>query len=309
MINTRSLKDKDLEILLTQTYPNTSYSVRRFIVEEYLLGEEVESTIRGILIDLLTAFDDEGHSGFSAAFGTNSTCRILSGGYRHMKDMLVWDWHAFSNLERFKDPALERSDAAVIGILAKDNTVLTLDQMKTLIRYFVLITRQLPLSPLTGNDDEWSGRQNTRNSAIFKNNNDVAYHLDGISIYRLNGNNGWSSPLSSMKIAFPYNGETYRIVVKEEGEQLIEDPTPVGECTQEHIGRTIFNHRNEFFEIIKVLDNGDIHCRDIYLADIVIEKDELFETIDFSYINMRRDEEHQRSFKVAKWTMIPKSPD
>lgn len=62
-----------------------------------------------------------------------------------------------------------------------------------------------PLTPLTGEEDEWNGRQNTRYSAVFRNEDGTAYNIEG-KIFTDNGGQSWYSCRESfVPVTFPYN--------------------------------------------------------------------------------------------------------
>ena len=71
------------------------------------------------------------------------------------------------------------------------------------------LLRFKPISPLTGEDDEWvksgSGSlQNKRCSSVFKNSDGTCYDIDGIIVSDNGGITWFSSGRFRKKVAFPY---------------------------------------------------------------------------------------------------------
>lgn len=67
-----------------------------------------------------------------------------------------------------------------------------------------------PLSPLTGEDDEWNEVepglfQNKRYSSIFKNKNGEAYNIDGKVFTDDNGKTWYTNRNSVVYVTFPYD--------------------------------------------------------------------------------------------------------
>lgn len=73
-----------------------------------------------------------------------------------------------------------------------------------------------PLTPLTGEEDEWNGNQNKRCFSVFRNPDGTAYDIEG-KIFSDDGGETWfTSKDSWVPVEFPY-------VVPNEPEKIILD--------------------------------------------------------------------------------------
>ena len=76
-------------------------------------------------------------------------------------------------------------------------------------RMFYRLSMFKPLSPLTGEDDEWNDigngqLQNKRYSAVFKGKDGTAYNIDGKIFSNDNGETWFTNKDSIVNITFPY---------------------------------------------------------------------------------------------------------
>lgn len=87
-----------------------------------------------------------------------------------------------------------------------------------------------PLSPLTGEDDEWvdvaeqNGEplwQNNRCSGVFKQGNGTAYYINGKVFIEPDGCS-YTNRDSFVDVTFPYTPETVKVYVDEEGNPIEE---------------------------------------------------------------------------------------
>lgn len=81
-----------------------------------------------------------------------------------------------------------------------------------------------PLSPLTGEDDEWNETrpghfQNKRYSAVFKNADGTAYNIDG-KVFTDDGKIWYTRKESKVNVTFPYvvPDEPERVYMNKKGE-------------------------------------------------------------------------------------------
>lgn len=77
------------------------------------------------------------------------------------------------------------------------------------INAFSRLANFKPLTPLTGDDDEWNKAgtgvyQNKRYSAVFKENNRGAYNIEGKVFTDDEGKTWYTSKDSHVEISFPY---------------------------------------------------------------------------------------------------------
>ena len=86
------------------------------------------------------------------------------------------------------------------------------------------LLRFLPITPLTGEEDEWrelphGGYQNIRCSRVFKDTNGRAYDIEG-KIFTHDGGKSWFTNSNSLvSIEFPYVPPTHpeKVYLEEEG--------------------------------------------------------------------------------------------
>lgn len=62
-----------------------------------------------------------------------------------------------------------------------------------------------PLTPLTGEEDEWNGRQNKRYSSVFRDEDGTAYNIEGKIFTDDGGNTWWQGHDSWVPVTFPYS--------------------------------------------------------------------------------------------------------
>lgn len=97
------------------------------------------------------------------------------------------------------------------------------------IAMFSRLAMYKPITPLTGEDDEWRERsggkyQNKRYGAVFKDADGRAYNIEGKIFSYDNGKTWWSNKDSKVYIDFPY-------VVPDEPERVIIIPVEKKEKT------------------------------------------------------------------------------
>ena len=301
-MNTRTLKDQSLvDLMASPEVEKLSFHAKRFVAEEYLGELCFDPELRTKIIELLTAFDDEGHSGFSSSFGIYSTQAILRKGFQILNEQGQWDWTSLPDDIITNDRSLKNSDRRVLETMATFKA--TLDQIQILLKTFSAIARQEPLTPLTGGSDEFNGhRQNTRLSTIFKDDKaNVFYNLEGVSLFNYGGGNGWSNPLNNRVIEFPYDGERLLITVKKDEEtgELLADPRPVGD--QVTLGMVLHTPKRQAYRVAEIRDDGTVLLHSDYLEDRIVTREELSGTQVISYQNYCRTEIIERSFEVANW--------
>lgn len=93
------------------------------------------------------------------------------------------------------------------------------------INAFSRLAKFKPLSPLTGEDDEWNelrdgSFQNKRYSAVFKDKDGIAYNIEG-KVFTDDGEVWYTSRDSRVNVTFPYvvpDKPEYVYRNKEEGE-------------------------------------------------------------------------------------------
>ena len=91
------------------------------------------------------------------------------------------------------------------------------------INAFSRLAKFKPLSPLTGEDDEWNDTghgllQNKRYSAVFKDSDGTAYNIEG-KVFSDDGEIWYTNKNSRVNVTFPYSvpdKPEYVIVDKEE---------------------------------------------------------------------------------------------
>ena len=71
------------------------------------------------------------------------------------------------------------------------------------INTFARLAMFKPLSPLTGEDDEWKDGQNKRYSAVFKDKDGRAYNIEG-KVFTEDGEIWFTNRDSCVDITFPY---------------------------------------------------------------------------------------------------------
>lgn len=148
------------------------------------------------VLALVAIVGDQGHSGGSMGFFGPSLKRWAE------------------NPVDITDPADLRYD---MSVFLKD---FTLDERKEILAITAKVVRFIPLSFLTGEDDEWvnchgDSYQNRRMSSVFKDGkNGQAYWLYGIIYgHPYSDYSGWATftrggGLSATPVVFPYNPET-----------------------------------------------------------------------------------------------------
>ena len=118
--------------------------------EQKMVSSEVQKMVTKNVMDIITVFDSQNHSGFSANYTINLLSRLL---------------------------------------------------------------RWIPLTPLTGEEDEWyepygpdNTQQNKRCTKVFRRNfdNSTAYNIRGKVFSNDGGKTWWTNSNSSVPVAFPY---------------------------------------------------------------------------------------------------------
>lgn len=170
-------------------------SYKTYAENEFRLNSEYDD-VKDIIIDILTVPEKEGHSGGSMG--------AFSGAFEHWaknpkepeKDSLLYPYW-----EKLKDMSSEQA-IRIAKAVSKLQTF-------------------TPLSPLTGEDDEWVVHdyghgpyaQNRRISSIFKDSDGSCYRIDGrVFQYPSHGYRWWlgytSGKASCVDVTFPYDPDT-----------------------------------------------------------------------------------------------------
>lgn len=124
--------------------------------------------------------------------------------------MIEWAKSELARIEHDEDGMQDRVDANILELLE----VLSNQSHSNFTAAYVLnafdrLSHFLPLTPLTGEDDEWNevspGHfQNKRYSAVFKDADGKAYNSDG-KIFSNDGGETWFTNIDSrVYISFPY---------------------------------------------------------------------------------------------------------
>ena len=134
--------------------------------------------------------------------------------------MLDWAKKELARIEHDEEGFQNLLDKNVIELLETlCNQGHTNNTAPYVISIFSRLAMYKPITPLTGEDDEWhdcgNGTfQNKRYSAVFKGANGRAYNIEGKIFSDDNGETWWTNKDSKVYIDFPY-------VVPEEPERVI----------------------------------------------------------------------------------------
>jgi hypothetical protein len=177
--------------------------------EVELYQNKTGKTINGV-IEIITVFGNQGHSGFSAGYALSFINRAIEKGYEIVEDQLI----RILSCDEDEDEMQQVITNDIIEIL-------TLFKKYNLGKEEAhLISRLMawkPINPLTGEDDEWSPvpewdkdrktQQNKRCSAVFRDNydNSTAHYIDGKVFSDDGGKSWWSGKGSSIKVTFPFD--------------------------------------------------------------------------------------------------------
>jgi len=120
--------------------------------------------------------------------------------------MIEWAKKELSRIEHDEDGVQDRMDANILELLE----VLSKQGHSNFTANYVLnmfdrLSHFLPLTPLTGEDDEWNEySQNKRCPTVFKDADGRAYNSDG-KIFSNDGGKTWfTNKDSKVYISFPY---------------------------------------------------------------------------------------------------------
>lgn len=124
--------------------------------------------------------------------------------------MINWAKNELSRIEHDAEGLQDRVDANVLELLH----VFCNQHHSNMSAHYVLsvfnrLSHFLPLTPLTGEDDEWNEvshnlYQNKRCSSVFKDAEGKAYNMEGKIFSRDNGETWFSNKDSRVYINFPY---------------------------------------------------------------------------------------------------------
>ena len=124
--------------------------------------------------------------------------------------MIEWAKSELARIEHDEDGIQDCIDAQILELLeVLSNQGHSNFTANYVLNTFDRLARYLPLTPLTGEDDEWNeignGQfQNKRYSAVFKDAGGRAYNSEG-KIFSYNGGKTWfTNKDSRVYISFPY---------------------------------------------------------------------------------------------------------
>lgn len=174
------------------------------------------------VMELVELFAKQGHSGLSAS--------ITRGLFKNPKGKEI----ASQKLEKeineeeydsFDEYAKMVHEAVLQLFDCIEKQKHSSESEKVVRQMFDLVANYKPLTPLTGNDDEWNEvdenyYQNKRCSAVFKEDG-RAYYIDGRIFIEPNGA-AYTSRDSDVDVVFPYTPVTEFIHVDEEGKPVME---------------------------------------------------------------------------------------
>ena len=184
------------------------------------------------LLELLEIFDNQRHSGNSAAYVLEHFSLILEykafkTGKRQRSGATLKD-HALNQFKECewldaKDKPCDSSQERMMNdildlVIPLDEAKYNEDQLKVFRNCFIRVADYKPLSPLTGEESEWKDLgdqlQNQRYFAVFwEKGEENAYDSAAIGFRHPNGG-AYSSSGSHLPINFPYFPTTKRHMIK-----------------------------------------------------------------------------------------------
>jgi hemerythrin superfamily protein len=157
--------------------------------------------------EIMSAFSNQGHSGFSAGYALSFINTAIKEGKEAVEKRLQ------SLLDKNEDgmqQLITDNIREILNLFEKHN--LGEEEAKLVSR----LMNWKPINPLTGEDDEWgsvpsyekdrNNQQNLRCSAVFRNNfdNSTAYYIDG-KVFSDDGGKSWYTCRESrVPVTFPF---------------------------------------------------------------------------------------------------------
>lgn len=194
-----------------------------------ILGIDIKDPIPQAILRMAEIHKQGGHSGFSHGFTINkfrvkaqklldTTSRLLQEIYLN-EDLQDW-------IDSFEDEMDKRICREVVKLL-EVVAALETDKQAQAVEWFIQLMRNIPIAPLTGEDDEWSEYetgefQNKRCSAVFKEGT-KAYYLDAVVFNDKNGMGTFTGSVlidgaryfSYQYVSFPYNPVNHYVEVEQ----------------------------------------------------------------------------------------------
>lgn len=165
-------------------------------------SEGEDKIFQELLFKLLDMFSEQGHSGFSASYGSGYFKKFAK--YKNMDDVkaefIRMEYKPIEECEDDPDKWIQEGTIELVKVFFDNRNNLKKENQNKLIEYFSKLSLFEPISPIMCTEDEWGScekwgdteeetYQNKRCSAIFKNGKDGRpYYIDAIVWKGQNGN-------------------------------------------------------------------------------------------------------------------------
>lgn len=212
--------------------------------EDQISGLSIPTEKKNQYLNILNAFGEQGHSGFSAGYALRFIDMFTELGYEAVKDKL--------------DELLKQGDGSGAQALITKDILEIVDMFKEYglgsqeARSLKRLMNWKPIVHLTGTEDEWGecivgdrSQQNKLCSAVFRENGDnaTAHYIEG-RVYSDNGGHTWFTTggrgdrkiKSAVPVTFPFwvpDKPEFIYLNGEDSEEIITDEIRIKELYDE----------------------------------------------------------------------------